>query len=87
MNGNTLIHSEGIRIIIRLKQKADFDPELVNAGRLRSNDEKSREVLHFTAFLASPARFERTAFRLGGEQTVFAVLLTVLPGAGESIYF
>ena len=26
--------------------------------------------LHFAAFLASPARFERTAFRLGGERSI-----------------
>ena len=28
------------------------------------------KLLHFAAFLASPARFERTAFRLGGERSI-----------------
>ena len=31
---------------------------------------KTAKLLHFAAFLASPARFERTAFRLGGERSI-----------------
>ena len=39
---------------------------LFNRALLRAKAHKNAaKLLHFAAFLASPARFERTAFRLG----------------------
>ena len=44
---------------------------LFNKALLRVKAHKNAaKLLHFTAFLASPARFERTAFRLGGERSI-----------------
>ena len=41
--------------------------EVLFAGKAHKNAAK---LLHVAAFLASPARFERTAFRLGGERSI-----------------
>ena len=44
---------------------------LFNRALLRAKAHKNAaKLLHFAAFLASPARFERTAFRLGGERSI-----------------
>ena len=44
---------------------------LFNMALLRAKAHKNAaKLLHFAAFLASPARFERTAFRLGGERSI-----------------
>ena len=44
---------------------------LFNKALLRVKAHKNAaKLLHVAAFLASPARFERTAFRLGGERSI-----------------
>lgn len=44
---------------------------LFNRALLRAKAHKNAaKLLHVAAFLASPARFERTAFRLGGERSI-----------------
>ena len=61
---------------------------LFNRALLRAKAHKNAaKLLHVAAFLASPARFERTAFRLGGDQIVFASLHAELSDAGESIHY
>ena len=69
---NPVYKSDGNRQAFIENGISGFCPgKLCNGMLLRAKAlKKTAKLLHFAAFLASPARFERTAFRLGGERSI-----------------